>query len=98
MDRGPLDLALGNDDVVFVGPQKFFYIYGEVRRPGSYPMEPDLDIMRALSIGGGVTERGSTSRINLHRKTDQAGGQDLSPGLTDAVHEGDVIFVKERLF
>ncbi|MBV8620602.1 MAG: SLBB domain-containing protein [Curvibacter sp.] len=97
-DRTPLEVTLSGDDVVFVGPQKFFYIYGEVRRPGSYPMEPDLDVMRALSLGGGVTDRGSMSRIRLHRRTDRAEGEDLSPGLTDPVREGDVIFVKERLF
>lgn len=98
LDRSPLDLVLNQGDMVYVGPQKFFYIHGEVRRPGSYPMEPDLDVMRALSIGGGVTERGSMSRIQIHRKSDGAEARDFSPRLTDAVMDGDVIYVKERIF
>lgn len=97
-DRSPLDLVLNQGDMVYVGQQKFFYIHGEVRRPGSYPMEPDLDVMRALSIGGGVTERGSMSRIQIHRKTEGTEARDFSPQLTDAVMDGDVIYVKERIF
>lgn len=97
-DRSPLDLVLNQGDMVYVGQQKFFYIHGEVRRPGSYPMEPDLDVMRALSIGGGVTERGSMSRIQIHRKSDGSEPRDFSPHLTDAVMDGDVIYVKERIF
>jgi polysaccharide export outer membrane protein len=97
-DRSPLDLVLNQGDMVYVGQQKFFYIHGEVRRPGSYPMEPDLDVMRALSIGGGVTERGSMNRIQIHRKTEGTEARDFSPHLTDAVLDGDVIYVKERIF
>jgi len=97
-DRSPLDTPLNHDDMVYVGQQKFFYIHGEVRRPGSYPMEPDLDVMRALSISGGVTERGSMGRINIHRKSEGAGAQDFSPRLTDSIMDGDVIYVKERIF
>ena len=97
-DRSPLDMPLNHDDMVYVGQQKFFYIHGEVRRPGSYPMEPDLDVMRALSISGGVTERGSMGRINIHRKSEGAGARDFSPRLTDAIMDGDVIYVKERIF
>lgn len=97
-DRSALDLPLTHDDMVYVGQQKFFYIHGEVRRPGSYPMEPDLDVMRALSISGGVTERGSMGRINIHRKSDGAAPRDFSPNLTDSVLDGDVIYVKERIF
>lgn len=97
-DRSSLDLVLSNDDMVYVGQQKFFYILGEVRRPGSYPMEPDLNVMRALSISGGVTERGSMNRINIHRQADAPNGRELAPRLTDSVMEGDVIYVKERIF
>jgi polysaccharide export outer membrane protein len=49
--------------VLIIGQQKNFYVYGEIRRPGMYPMEDDLNIVRVLSIGGGVTERGSASKL-----------------------------------
>ena len=96
--RAELDLELRNDDVVFVAQQKLFYIHGEVRRPGAYPMEPDLNVMRVLSISGGVTERGSLRRIRIHRKGSDQKPQEFSPDLNTPVLSGDVIYVDERLF
>jgi polysaccharide export outer membrane protein len=96
--RGDLDLELRNDDVVFVAQQKMFYIHGEVRRPGAYPVEVDLNVMRVLSISGGVTERGSIKRIRISRKGADQKSIDFSPTLTTSVQGGDVIFVDERLF
>lgn len=96
--RGELDVELKNDDVVYVAPQKMFYVHGEVRRPGVYPMEPDLNIMRVLSISGGVTERGSLKRIRIHRKTGDQQMQEITPNLNSAIMSGDVIYVDERLF
>ena len=93
-----LDIELKNDDVVFVAQQKLFYIHGEVRKPGSYPMEPDLNVMRVLSISGGVTDRGSLRRIRIHRKDDNQNIREFTPDLNSAVLSGDVIFVDERLF
>lgn len=96
--RGDVDLELTNEDVIFVAQQKFFYIHGEVRRPGAYPMEPDLNLMRALSIGGGVTERGSLKRVRVHRQQIDKRIIELKPELVTPIQNGDVIYVDERLF
>ena len=96
--RGALDVEVHNDDVIFVGLQKLFYIHGEVHRPGSYPMEPGLNIMRALSIGGGVTDRGSLSRVRIYRKGSDGRDHEIKPDLSAEVRSGDVIYVDERLF
>ena len=93
-----LDVELKNDDVVFVAPQKVFYIHGEVRRPGAYPMEAELDVMRVLAISGGVTERGSLRRIRIHRKDANQKIQVLTPDLNAPIVNGDVVYVDERLF
>lgn len=96
--RGQIDAALKNDDVVFVGVQKQFYVLGEVRRPGAYPMEPGMNVMKALSIGGGITERGSSRRIKIHRTDDQKVSREQPATLTTPVEPDDVIHVDERLF
>lgn len=96
--RGRLDALLINDDVVFVGVQKQFYIHGEVRRPGVYPMESGLNIMKALSISGGVSERGSVKRIKIHRMNAEKVLQELPGELAMPIYADDVIYVNERLF
>lgn len=94
----PLDIELKNDDVVFIPQQKLFYIYGEVKKPGAYPMELELNVMRALAIGGGLTDRGSFKRIKIHRKDKIEKLETIMPQLIDPIHGGDVIFVDERIF
>ncbi len=97
-DRAPLDMALLNDDVVFVGTQKQFYVHGEVRRPGAYPMEPGLNVMKALSISGGVSERGSIRRIRLHRLDAQKVLREIPAQPAMELQADDVLYVDERLF
>ena len=98
LSKNELDIELRNDDVVFVAPQRLFYVFGEVRRPGAYPMEVDLNVMRVLSISGGVTDRGSLRRIRIHRKGANQTTHEISPTLNDLIVTGDVIYVDERLF
>ncbi|MBR7792272.1 SLBB domain-containing protein [Undibacterium sp. FT147W] len=86
------------NDVLIIGQQKNFYVYGEIRRPGMYPMEDDLNIVRVLSIGGGVTERGSASRIIIHRKSDSGELKEIPAQISDPVLPGDVVMIKERIF
>ncbi|MFZ6861150.1 SLBB domain-containing protein [Undibacterium sp. Ji67W] len=86
------------NDVLIVGQQKNFYVYGEVRRPGVYPMEDELNVMRVLSIGGGVTDRGSTSRIIIHRKSSNGELKEIPARISDVVLPGDVVFINERIF
>ena len=96
--RGRLDAPLVNDDVVYVGVQKLFYIHGEVRRPGAYPMEQGLNIMKALALSGGISERGSKGRIKVHRLDAQKVLREVRAELPMAIEPDDVIYVDERLF
>ncbi len=96
-ERTPLDVNLSNGDVVYVNKKKLFYIHGEVNRPGAYPMEPDMNVMRAISLGGGLSLRASTRRISIYRKIDEQAKQ-FGVNMADTVQAGDVVYVKESLF
>ena len=98
LKRAELNLELRNDDVLFVAQQKSFYIFGEVRKPGAYPIEQDLNVMRVLAISGGVTERGSIKRIRIHRQGKDQKMTEIRPTLSELIEGGDVVFVDERLF
>jgi polysaccharide export outer membrane protein len=96
-ERTPLDVNLNSGDVVYVNKKKLFYIHGEVNRPGAYPMEPDMNVMRAVSLGGGLTQRASSGRMSIYRKVDEQARQ-FSVKMADTVQAGDVVYVKESLF
>lgn len=92
------DLVIQPGDTLFIAKAPTYYIYGEAQKPGHYRVEPGMTVMQAIASGGGVTARGSESRIRLTRKSADGRTQELSPRLTDTVQPGDVLFVRESLF
>ena len=97
-ERTPLDVELHNGDVVYVNKKKLFYIHGEVNRPGAYPMEQDMNVMRAIALGGGMTQRASQRRIYINRQNADQRMQEIKATLSDPVRPGDVVYVNESLF
>jgi polysaccharide export outer membrane protein len=85
-------------DVVYVPKASLFYIYGEVQHPGGYPLEPDISVVKALPIGGGLTLRGTENGIVVKRKNGSGELQEVDVELGDAVLKDDVIYVGERWF
>ena len=92
------NLQLENGDTIFVQRAPVFYIYGEVQRAGSYRLEQAMTVMQALSLGGGVTPRGTDRGLKIRRKTADGTFQAVDARLTDPVHADDVIYVRESLF
>lgn len=92
------NLQLENGDTVFVQRAPVFYIYGEVQRAGSYRLEPAMTVMQALSVGGGVTPRGTDRGLKIRRRTPDGTFQTIAARLTDSVQPDDVIYVRESLF
>jgi polysaccharide export outer membrane protein len=92
------NIELQNGDEVFVPPAPVFYIYGEVQRAGAYRLQPDMVVMHALSLGGGLTTRGTERGLKIHRRLPDGSVQKVDAVLTDAVQPNDVIYVKEALF
>jgi polysaccharide export outer membrane protein len=92
------NIEIESGDTIFVERAPVFYIYGEVQRAGAYRLEPHMIVMQALSLGGGLTARGTERGIGIHRR--EPGGQfrKLDARLTDAVQADDIVFVRESLF
>lgn len=85
-------------DTLFVPKAAQIFIYGEVTSPGKYALQPGTTLIQALTIAGGVTRRGSLSRIEIKRRTADGGFKTLSPKLNDPIEAEDVIRVKESIF
>ncbi|HTY48721.1 MAG TPA: SLBB domain-containing protein [Steroidobacteraceae bacterium] len=89
---------LQGGDSVIVPRAQVFYVYGEVAQPNAYRLEPGMTVVQAIARAGGVTPRGSDSRIDVKR-TDASGKMvtlRVHPG--DLVRANDVIYVRERIF
>lgn len=85
-------------DIVNVARQPMFYIYGEVQRPGAFRLERNMSVVQALSMGGGVTPRGTQKGLKIMRRDASGALQQMDAQLADPVKKDDVIYVKESLF
>jgi polysaccharide export outer membrane protein len=85
-------------DTIYVQRAPVFYIYGEVTRSGSYRLEPNMAVMQAISLGGGLSPRGTDRGLVIHRRGADGSLQKIDARLSDAVRADDIIYVKESLF
>jgi polysaccharide export outer membrane protein len=92
------DIELEGGDTLFVRKAPLFYIYGQVQKPGQYPLESGMTVMQALATGGGVTGKGTQRGIVRHRRDATGKVKEESVNLDDDVQDKDVIYVKESLF
>jgi len=89
---------VGSGDVLIIPKNDSFYIYGEVRSPGLYRLEKNMTVMQALSVGGGLTDRGTQKKLVISRRNKSGKVLELKAGLTDSIRPDDVIYVKESIF
>ncbi|MCV6587967.1 MAG: polysaccharide export protein [Marinobacterium sp.] len=73
-----------------------FFLNGEVESPGRYPYQPGLTVRKAISIGGGFTDRAAMDDITLIREGNNDKGQRVD--LNNRVLPGDILTVGESFF
>jgi polysaccharide biosynthesis/export protein len=92
------NIALRDGDTISVPKAESVYVTGQVRNPNAYALQQkNTTVLQALSLAGGVTDRGSMSRVKIMRivKGDK---KEIKVKLTDIVQPNDTIFVGDRLF
>lgn len=92
------NIDVENGDTLFVQRAPVFYIYGEVQHGGAYRLESGLNVMQAVSLGGGVTLRGTERGIKIHRIGPDGTLHKLDVQMSDPVQANDIIYVKESFF
>jgi polysaccharide biosynthesis/export protein len=91
-------VAMQQGDIIYVPKAPMFYVYGEVQKPGSYRIESDLTVAKAISLGGGLTPRGTERGIVVKRSDKNGKVLDINIELNDAVQKDDVLLIDERWF
>jgi polysaccharide export outer membrane protein len=103
------NLLMLNEDLLYIPKAENFYIIGQVKEPGSYPiMEKEITLVEAISMAGGFTPIAARNRTRVVRVED--GREKIYEIRVDAITEtgkkaldvrieaGDVIVVPESFF
>jgi polysaccharide export outer membrane protein len=105
--KAALAHQLQNGDIVTATSTQFFYVSGEVKNPGSYPITPGLTVLKAVSVAGGLTKFGSKGKVEILRKANQGDTKRLKVDLGDIeggkkpdvpLEAEDIIKVGKRVF
>jgi protein involved in polysaccharide export with SLBB domain len=86
-----------------------FFVYGEVMKPGTYALEENTTVLRAISMAGGFNKFGSSSRVKVLRPLKDKPGYDALKVNIKAVMDGsaqedvilepeDIVVVSEGVF
>ncbi len=89
------NVALRAGDTIFVAKAQTVFVSGHVRTPGEYVIRKGMTVRQVLALAGGVSERGSTRRMQIVRQVD--GNQvTVRAELKTVLEPGDTVVVRER--
>jgi polysaccharide export outer membrane protein len=92
------NVLLRDGDTIMVPRAEEIYVFGQVKSPGAYSVrDDDMTVLQALSLAGGLTDRGAMGRIEIVRVV-EGERQQVKVTLGDAIRPGDTIIVPERFF
>ncbi len=86
-----------------------FFVYGEVMKPGVYFLDDNSTVLKAISMAGGFTKFGSSSKVKVLRMREDSPGYDtvsisiknVMNGDSDAdiiLNPGDIVVISEGMF
>ncbi len=95
-------------DTIMVPKGNSFFVFGEVKKPGAYQIDKDTNVLEAITIAGGLTDKAAAGRTRIIRTT-QKGQEILYVDVNEMLKKGqgdksvlltenDVIVVPESFF
>ena len=90
-------IAIESGDTVYIPKKEFFFISGEVQKPGRYPLERDTTVAKALILAGGPNKFAATKRATVQRFVN---GQRLEyhAEMNDILQSDDILVVPQSIF
>jgi polysaccharide export outer membrane protein len=88
-------------DIIFVPKAHAFFVLGEVKSAGTFPLDKETTVLDAVTLAGGFNDRAAPSGVKLIRRTANGQQETVSLDLSSAtsqdrtvtVQEGDTVYV-----
>jgi polysaccharide biosynthesis/export protein len=91
-------VLLSDGDTVFVPKAEMVFVTGYVKNGGPLLHETGMTVSRVISMAGGITEKGSRSRIRITRIVDGKQVVIRDVKLEDVIQPGDAVEVLSRIW
>jgi len=102
------NLALADGDTLVVPRGNTFFVFGEVRKPGAFPLDKDTNVLEGITLAGGFTDKAAPGRVRVIRSS-QGSQTVINVDMNDVIKRGqrekaipllenDVVVVPESFF
>ncbi|MFL9610273.1 polysaccharide export protein EpsE [Methylobacillus sp. Pita2] len=92
------NVRVAGGDIVYVERFEKFYIYGQVQRASQYRLEHEMTVLQALSVGGGLSPRGTEKGVKIKRRDANGHIEIINAKHDDLIKPNDVLYVQESFF
>ena len=89
------NIKMQDGDTIFVPKAERVWVVGQVRNPQGVVYEEGMTVFEAIAAAGGITEKGSNSRIEIIR-IENGQRKSLDAKQTDVLKPGDQVNVRTR--
>ena len=84
-------------DTIYIPRAAFYYVSGEVNRPGRYRLERDTTIAKALTVAGGLTRFATKSKLRVQRMIEGV-RKEFHVGPNDILQSEDILVIPQSVF
>jgi polysaccharide export outer membrane protein len=89
------NVKMRDGDTIFVPKAERVWVVGQVRNTGAVVFEEGMTVFEAIAAAGGITEKGSNSRIEIVR-IENGQRKSIDAKQTDVLKPGDQVNVRTR--
>jgi polysaccharide export outer membrane protein len=95
------NVRLEDQDTLFVPKAQAFFVLGEVKSAGTFPLDKETSVFEAITMAGGFSDRAAPGEVKLIRRAPDGQQDTLSLDLSSStprdrhvmLREGDTLFV-----
>jgi polysaccharide biosynthesis/export protein len=95
------NIRVEDEDTVFIPKANAFFVLGEVRTPGAFPLDKEISALEAVTIAGGFNEKAAPAGVKLIRRAADGKQETISLDLSRPVsrdrmariQDGDTVLV-----
>ena len=102
------NVAVADGDTLVVPKGNTFFVFGEVRKPGAFPLDKETNVLEGITLAGGFTDKAAPGRVRVIRSM-KDGQKVISVDMNDVIKRGqrekaipllenDVVVVPESFF
>lgn len=79
------NIFVEDEDTIFVPKSQAFFVLGEVKSAGTFPLDKPTSVLEAITIAGGYNDKAAPSGVKVIRKTPEGKQESISLDLSGSI-------------